>query len=88
MAALRDEFNIILKAISDMGQIERECRNLQDQIEIEISKEIGVKLERVSADLLQLQKETQSLMKYSHGWKWIYSMIKYLYTEYNIFNKQ
>lgn len=67
LVALRDEFNITLKAVSDVGQIEREIRNLQEQIDSENAKEIGVKLERVESDLLQIQKETQSLMKYSQG---------------------
>lgn len=61
LAALRDEFNTILKAISDVGQIERECRNLQEQMDTEKSKEIGAKLNKVNADLLQIQKETESL---------------------------
>lgn len=64
---MRDEFNITLKAVSDVGQIEREIRNLQEQIDTENAKGIGVKLERVESDLLQIQKETQSLMKYSQG---------------------
>lgn len=62
LAALRNEFNAILKGVSDVGQIERECRNLQEQIENEKAKEIGMKLERVTTDLLQIKKETQSLL--------------------------
>lgn len=63
MAALRDEFNIILKTLEDLGVVERECRNLEEQIEIEKSKEVSVKLERVISDLRQIQKETDMMKK-------------------------
>lgn len=62
---MRDEFNIILKAVSNVGLIERECRNLQEQIDTEKAKNIGTKLERVKADILLIQKETEMLMKNS-----------------------
>lgn len=65
MAGLRNEFGIILRDVSDVGQIERECRNLQEQIDTEKAKEIGAKLERVESDLLQIESETESLLKYS-----------------------
>lgn len=65
LAGLRNEFGIILRDVSDVGQIERECRNLQEQIDTEKAKEIGAKLERVESDLLQIETETESLMKYS-----------------------
>lgn len=67
LAALRDEFSTILRDVSDVGQIERECRNLQEQIDTEKAKEIGAKLERVESDLLQIEKETESLVKYSQN---------------------
>ncbi|CAH1106385.1 unnamed protein product [Psylliodes chrysocephalus] len=63
LAALRDEFNIILKTLEDLGVVERECRNLEEQIEIEKSKEVSVKLERVISDLRQIQKETDMMKK-------------------------
>ncbi|XP_023016025.1 coiled-coil domain-containing protein 22 homolog [Leptinotarsa decemlineata] len=65
LAALRDECSNILKAVTDIGLAERESRNLQEQIESEKSKEIGVKLDRVYSDLTQIQRETEMLIKNS-----------------------
>ncbi|KAG5882538.1 hypothetical protein JTB14_038149 [Gonioctena quinquepunctata] len=65
LAALRNECNSILKTTTDLGLTERECRNLEEQIEFEKSIEIDSKLERVYSDLAQIQKETNILMKHS-----------------------
>lgn len=64
---MRDECSAILKAVADLGRVERESRNLQEQIETEKSKEMSVKLDRVLADLAQIKKETQMILKQSHG---------------------
>ncbi|XP_050507109.1 coiled-coil domain-containing protein 22 [Diabrotica virgifera virgifera] len=61
LAALRDEFGSILKTLEDLGVVERECRNLEEQIESEKVKEIAIKLDRVYSDIKQIQKETQML---------------------------
>ncbi|CAH1159319.1 unnamed protein product [Phaedon cochleariae] len=67
LAALRDECNNILKAVTDMGVVERESRNIQEQIETEKAKEVGLKLDRVYSDLALIQKETQNLLKQSNN---------------------
>lgn len=63
MAQLRDECSSIIKAVTDLGSIERECRNLQEQIDFETTKDSAVKFERVSKDLQEVRKETELLLK-------------------------
>ncbi|CAG9856761.1 unnamed protein product [Phyllotreta striolata] len=65
LAFLRDEFNLILKTLEDLGVLERECRNLEEQIEMEKAKDINIKLDRITSDLKQIQKETDMLRKQS-----------------------
>lgn len=43
--------------------LERESRNLQEQVDAEIAKETAIKLDRVTADLEQVRKETALLLK-------------------------
>ncbi|XP_066257152.1 coiled-coil domain-containing protein 22 homolog [Euwallacea similis] len=62
LAALREECDGILQAVSDMGQSERELRNLEEQIEIEKSKNVNEKLEKVQSDLTEIKKEIQLLL--------------------------
>jgi Tfp pilus assembly protein PilO len=49
--------------VTDLGAVERECRNLQEQIDSETAKETAVKLERVNKDLQEIRKETEVLLK-------------------------
>lgn len=63
LAALHSECGEIIKAATELGAIERECRNLQDQIEAEKTKETAAKLERVNADIEQVKKETAMLLQ-------------------------
>ncbi|XP_057665397.1 coiled-coil domain-containing protein 22-like [Diorhabda carinulata] len=63
LVALREDFGSILKTSEDLGVIERECRNLEEQIEFEKSKEMANKLEKVYSDLKEIQKEIQNLRK-------------------------
>ncbi|XP_066154513.1 coiled-coil domain-containing protein 22-like [Euwallacea fornicatus] len=62
LAALREECNGILQAVSDMGQSERELRNLEEQIETEKSKNVNEKFEKVQNDLTEIKKEIQLLL--------------------------
>lgn len=57
LAALHNDCGEIIQAITEMGVIERESRNLQEQIDIEVSKATGVSLERVNADIQNIKKE-------------------------------
>lgn len=63
LANLHNDCSQILQAISNLGLAERESRNLQEQVEAEINKEIGAKLERVQNDLQEVRKETALLIK-------------------------
>lgn len=63
LAGLHKDCNEIVAAISNLGILEREYRNLEEQVESEISKEYGTKLERVNKDLLEIKKEIASLIK-------------------------
>ncbi|EFA01483.2 Coiled-coil domain-containing protein 22 homolog-like Protein [Tribolium castaneum] len=63
LAQLRDDCSSIIKAVTDLGAVERECRNLQEQIDSETGKESAVKLERVNKDLQEMRKETEQLLK-------------------------
>lgn len=63
MAALRAECGDIIKAVTELGLLERESRNLQEQVDGEMAKETAVKLDRVAADLEQVKKETAMLLK-------------------------
>lgn len=60
---MHNDCSKILQAITNLGLAERESRNLQEQVEAEINKEIGAKLERVHNDLQEVRKETALLMK-------------------------
>ncbi|XP_060530609.1 coiled-coil domain-containing protein 22 homolog isoform X2 [Cylas formicarius] len=62
LVSLRNEFLSILTAVSDLGQAERELRNLEEQVELEKSKEVKFKLEKVNHDLLEIKKDINLLL--------------------------
>lgn len=53
----------LVKLATDLGQIERECSNLQEQIDSERDKDIETKLNRALTDLEQIKRETDALLK-------------------------
>ncbi|KAL3276292.1 hypothetical protein HHI36_024191 [Cryptolaemus montrouzieri] len=63
LVSLHNMCGEIVKVVSDIGFIERECRNLQELIDIEISKETSVKLKRVNDDLQKIKEENIALLK-------------------------
>uniref|UniRef100_A0AAR5Q7B7 Coiled-coil domain-containing protein 22 homolog n=2 Tax=Dendroctonus ponderosae TaxID=77166 RepID=A0AAR5Q7B7_DENPD len=63
LAALREECNGILQAVSNIGQAERELRNLEEQIETEKNKDIRDKLDKVQRDLTEMKNEIEVLMR-------------------------
>ncbi|KAF7266793.1 coiled-coil domain-containing protein 22 homolog isoform X2 [Rhynchophorus ferrugineus] len=63
LAALREECNGILQAVIDVGQAEREFRNLEEQVETECNKEVKDKLEKAQSDLKEIQNEIKLLTK-------------------------
>ncbi|XP_018336686.1 coiled-coil domain-containing protein 22 homolog [Agrilus planipennis] len=63
LATLHSECNQIVQTVTDLGVMEREARNLQDQVDIELSRETASKLERVLYDLSEVKKENEILAK-------------------------
>ncbi|XP_045480720.1 coiled-coil domain-containing protein 22 homolog [Harmonia axyridis] len=63
LVSLHSECGEIVKIISDIGFVERECRNLQEQLDIESAKQISVKLMRVTEDLEKIKEENSNLQK-------------------------
>lgn len=63
LATLHTDCGEVVQAVTDLGLVERECRNLQEQVDAELAREISTKLERVNADLAEVKKETTALIK-------------------------
>lgn len=63
LAGLHKDCNEIVGAITNLGLLEREYRHLEEQVETEITKEYGTKLERVNRDLQEIKKELGMLME-------------------------
>ncbi|XP_065337568.1 coiled-coil domain-containing protein 22 homolog isoform X1 [Cloeon dipterum] len=61
LATLHSDCSKLVKLVEDTGSIMREIRDLEDQIETENAKNISANLERITADLLQMQKESAAL---------------------------
>ncbi|KAI4464089.1 jm1 protein [Holotrichia oblita] len=57
LATLHNDCGAIIQTITEMGVTERESRNLQEQIDTEISKAVGISLEQVNADIQNVRKE-------------------------------
>lgn len=60
---MHSECSDIIKAVTELGLLERESRNLQEQVDAEMAKGTAVKLDRVTADLEQVKKESALLLK-------------------------
>ncbi|XP_044749910.1 coiled-coil domain-containing protein 22 homolog [Coccinella septempunctata] len=63
LVSLHNECGEIVKILSDIGFVERECRNLQEQLDIEAVKQTSVKLQRVTEDLQKIREENVNLQK-------------------------
>lgn len=63
LAALHNECDEIIKTVTNIGLAERESRNLQEQVDMEISKGTSAKLEKVNNDLEEVRKEISLLLK-------------------------
>ncbi|XP_059474535.1 coiled-coil domain-containing protein 22 homolog [Neocloeon triangulifer] len=61
LATLHNDCSKIVKFVEETGSILREIRDLEDQIETETSKNISANLERITADLVQMRKESAAL---------------------------
>ncbi|KAJ8674840.1 hypothetical protein QAD02_010626 [Eretmocerus hayati] len=61
LAKLHSDCGELVKLVEDTGAIKREIRDLEKQIDIESAKNTGANLERITADLEQMRRETASL---------------------------
>lgn len=52
----------MVEAIKETGQIKREIKELDEQIENETGKRIAVNLEKITADYQQVKQENQQLL--------------------------
>ncbi|XP_065158539.1 coiled-coil domain-containing protein 22 homolog [Atheta coriaria] len=57
LATLHMDCEAIVQAVSDVGLMERECRNVEEQIDAESNREVATKLKRVMNDIEQLRNE-------------------------------
>lgn len=63
LASLRENCVEVVDAIKETGQIRRDQRDLEEQIDNENSKKMKANLERISADHDQMKKENSQLTK-------------------------
>ncbi|KAF6199768.1 hypothetical protein GE061_006066 [Apolygus lucorum] len=63
LATLHTDCSDIVRMVMETGTIEREIRDLQEQVENESSKKVGDNLERISADLRLLREENVTLTR-------------------------
>uniref|UniRef100_A0A0K8SMG4 Coiled-coil domain-containing protein 22 homolog n=1 Tax=Lygus hesperus TaxID=30085 RepID=A0A0K8SMG4_LYGHE len=63
LATLHTDCADIVRMVMETGAIEREIRDLQEQVENESSKKVGDNLERISADMRLLKEENVTLTR-------------------------
>ncbi|XP_058788633.1 coiled-coil domain-containing protein 22 homolog [Phymastichus coffea] len=61
LATLHSDGSEIISLVEETGAIVREIRDLEEQVDSENAKNIGANLERITADLAQMRKETAAL---------------------------
>ncbi|KAB0799648.1 hypothetical protein PPYR_07528 [Photinus pyralis] len=66
LATLHGDCGEVVQAVTNLGLVERECRNLQEQIDAELLRETGSKLERLNADIAAIKKENAELENKEH----------------------
>jgi phage host-nuclease inhibitor protein Gam len=52
----------VVETIKETGQIKREQRDLEEQIDKESSKKVVANLEKINSDLQQMKKENSQLV--------------------------
>lgn len=62
LASLHESFDQLIKMVEETGSIMREIRDLEDQVDKELSKKTGANLEKISKDLKQMKQENQGLI--------------------------
>ncbi|RZF40303.1 hypothetical protein LSTR_LSTR013245 [Laodelphax striatellus] len=61
LAKLHSEFGELVAMVEENGAIVREIRDLEEQIETEMDKNVAANLKRITADLQQMRQESASL---------------------------
>lgn len=62
LASLHESFDEVIKMVEDTGSIVREIRDLEDQVDKELTKKTGANLEKISSDLKQMKTENHGLV--------------------------
>jgi hypothetical protein len=62
LASIRDNSGKVVETIKETGQIKREQRDLEEQIDKESSKKVVANLEKINSDLQQMKKENSQLV--------------------------
>lgn len=63
LVTLHSDCNEIIEVAKQTGSIVREIRDLQEQVDTEKSYDIGARIDRITADLEQVRKETTTLQQ-------------------------
>ncbi|XP_044735702.1 coiled-coil domain-containing protein 22 homolog [Chrysoperla carnea] len=63
LVTLHSDCNDIIEVAKQTGSIVREIRDLQEQVDTEKSYDIGARIDRITADLEQVRKETTTLQQ-------------------------
>lgn len=61
LATLHSDCNELIILVQDTGAIQREIRELEEQIDTEKTKNVASNLERITADLKQMEKESREI---------------------------
>lgn len=61
LVSIHSDFSRIIKTLEEMGNLKRLSRDLEDKVELEKAKAFESKLDRLRADLAQMQRENQIL---------------------------
>lgn len=61
LATLHSDCNELITLVQDTGAIQREIRELEEQIDTEKMKNVASNLERITADLKQMEKESREI---------------------------
>ncbi|KAK4886403.1 hypothetical protein RN001_002674 [Aquatica leii] len=62
LATLHKDCGEVVQAVTTVGLVERESRNLQEQIDAELCKEVTSKLERLNNDIIEMKRENALLI--------------------------
>lgn len=61
LVTIHSDFSRIIKVLEEIGTLKRQQRDLEDKLELEKSKSVEDKLNRLKADMTQMQHENKIL---------------------------